>query len=109
MGLAAHLGILLDIPAIDCAKTPLVGGDPLVGNTRGDAAPLVHQGRQVGAALRTRTGVKPLYCSPGHRIDLKIALQWVLAACRGYRLPEPLRRAHIRANQLRSSRLRADL
>jgi deoxyribonuclease V len=108
MGLAAHIGILLDIPTIGCAKTPLVGGDPFVGNTRGDAAPLVHQGRQVGAALRTRTGVKPLYCSPGHRIDLKIALQWVLAACRGYRLPEPLRRAHIRANQLRSSGLRAD-
>jgi deoxyribonuclease V len=107
MGLAAHLGVILDIPAIGCAKTPLVGGDPFVGNTKGDSAPLLHHGRHVGAALRTRTGVKPLYCSPGHRIDLKIALKWVLEACRGYRLPEPLRRAHIRANQLRSSRERA--
>lgn len=105
MGLAAHLGVLLDIPAIGCAKTPLVGGDPIVGKTRGDSAPLVHQGKHVGASLRTRTGVKPLYCSPGHRIDLTNTLQWILSACRGYRLPEPLRRAHIRANQLRSSRV----
>ena len=104
MGLAAHLGLILDIPTIGCAKTSLVGGDPLVGNKKGDSAPLVHQGRHVGAALRTRTGVKPLYCSPGHRIDLKIALQLVLEACRGYRLPEPLRRAHIKANHIRSSR-----
>ena len=103
MGLAAHLGLLLDTPAIGCAKTPLVGGTPAVGNRRGDSAPLFYGGRQVGAALRTRPGVKPLYCSPGHRIDLTVALQLVLEACRGYRIPEPLRRAHIRANQLRSS------
>jgi deoxyribonuclease V len=107
MGLAAHLGVLLDIPAIGCAKTPLVGGDPFVGNTKGNAAPLLLQGIEVGAALRTRTGVKPLYCSPGHRIDLKITLTRVLEACRGYRLPEPLRCAHIRANQLRSAREKA--
>jgi deoxyribonuclease V len=108
MGLATHLGVLLDIPAIGCAKTPLVGGDPFVRNKRGNFAPLMHQGKHVGAALRTRTGVKPLYCSPGHRIDLTHTLQWVLAACRGYRLPEPLRRAHIRANQLRSYRARVN-
>jgi deoxyribonuclease V len=108
MGLAAHLGVMLDIPAIGCAKTPLVGGNPFVGNTKGDSVPLVHQGKHVGAALRTRTGVKPLYCSPGHRIDLTHTLQWVLAACRDYRIPEPLRRAHIRANQLRSSRARVN-
>lgn len=108
MGLAAHLGILLNIPAIGCAKTPLVGGNPFVGNTRGDSASLVYQGRNVGAAVRTRTGVKPLYCSPGHQIDLKNALWWVLAACRGYRLPEPLRRAHIKANYIRASRGRGE-
>lgn len=106
MGLATHLGLLLDIPAIGCAKTPLVGGNPLVGNMRGDSIPLFHQDRQVGAALRTRTGVKPIYVSSGHQIDLKTALQWVLETCRGYRLPEPLRRAHNRANQFRSSRKR---
>jgi deoxyribonuclease V len=108
MGLAAHLGVLLDIPSIGCAKTPLVGGAPFVENTKGNSAPLLHQGKKVGAALRTRTGVKPLYCSPGHRIDLTNTLQWVLSACRGYRIPEPLRRAHIRANQLRSSNARVN-
>ena len=107
MGLAAHLGLLLDTPAIGCAKTPLVGGTPAVGNRRGDSAPLFYGERQVGAALRTRPGVKPLYCSPGHRIDLTVALQLVLEACRGYRIPEPLRRAHIKANQLRSSQTSA--
>jgi deoxyribonuclease V len=108
MGLAAHLGVLLDIPAIGCAKTPLVGGDPFLENAKGNSTPLLHQGKEVGAALRTRTGVKPLYCSPGHRIDLLNTLRWVLRACRGCRLPEPLRWAHIRANQLRSSRERAN-
>jgi deoxyribonuclease V len=110
MGLAAHLGLLLDIPAIGCAKTSLVGGDPPVGMTRGDAAPLFHcpkdhfgQGHVVGAALRTRTGVRPVYVSPGHRMDITAATALVLQACRGYRIPEPLRKAHARANQLRSS------
>jgi deoxyribonuclease V len=103
MGLAAHLGLLLDTPAIGCAKNPLVGGTPAVGNMRGDFTSLFYQDREVGAALRTRPGVKPLYISPGHRIDLKIALQVVLEACRGYRIPEPLRKAHITVNHLRGS------
>jgi len=107
MGIAAHLGLLLDTPAIGCAKTPLVGGDPPLENRRGASAPLFYQERKVGAALKKRPGVKPLYCSPGHRIDLHVALQLVLEACRGYRIPEPLRKAHMRANQLRSSRTSA--
>jgi deoxyribonuclease V len=109
MGLAAHLGLLLDIPAIGCAKSPLVGGDPPVGSSRGATAPLFHwpkghlrQGHVVGAVLRTRTGVKPVYVSPGHRIDIKAACQLVLQACRGFRLTEPVRAAHARANHLRS-------
>jgi deoxyribonuclease V len=101
MGLAAHLGLLLDIPAIGCAKTSLVGGEPFVGDRRGDSAPLIYQGRKVGACLRTRHGVKPVFVSPGHLMDLRTALQWVLDCGRGFRIPEPLRKAHIRANQLR--------
>jgi deoxyribonuclease V len=101
MGLAAHLGVLLDTPSIGCAKSPLVGGDPPVGEKRGDYTPLIYKGKEVGVALRTRTGVRPLYVSPGHRIDLRTSVQWVLHACRIYRLPEPLRQAHIAANQLR--------
>ncbi|UCC66303.1 MAG: deoxyribonuclease V [Deltaproteobacteria bacterium] len=103
MGLASHLGVLLDIPSIGCAKSPLVGGDPVVGDKRGDHAPLLYQGREIGVALRTRVGVKPLYISPGHRIDLRTSIHWVLRACGSYRLPEPLRQAHIRANRLRSN------
>jgi len=103
MGLATHLGILLDVPSIGCAKTPLVGGEPVVGDAKGNHAPLIHRGEEVGVALRTRTGVKPLYVSPGHRIDLQTAMHWVLRACVKYRLPEPLRRAHIMANRLRTT------
>ncbi|MBW2039381.1 MAG: deoxyribonuclease V [Deltaproteobacteria bacterium] len=101
MGLAAHLGVLLNIPSIGCAKTPLVGGYPVVGGKKGDYAPLLYQEKKIGVALRTRVGVKPLYVSPGHRIDLRTSIHWVLQACRAYRLPEPLRQAHIRANQVR--------
>ncbi|RLB04526.1 MAG: deoxyribonuclease V [Deltaproteobacteria bacterium] len=103
MGLAAHLGVLLQVPTIGCAKTPLVGGEPPVGNRRGDYAPLIYKGKKVGVALRTREGVRPLYVSPGHRIDLEASIHWVLQACRGYRVPEPLRRAHIKANRIRST------
>ena len=102
MGIAAHLGVFLNTPAIGCAKTPLVGGEPIVGDTQGDHAPLLYHGHEVGVALRTRAGTKPLYVSLGHRIDLRTTIQWVLQACRGYRLPEPLRHAHIRANYIRS-------
>ncbi|MBN1253714.1 MAG: endonuclease V [Deltaproteobacteria bacterium] len=101
--MAAHLGLLLDTSAIGCAKNPLVGGTPAVGNMRGDFTSLFYQDREVGAALRTRPGVKPLYILPGHRIDLKFALQLVLETCRGYRIPVPLRKAHIAANHLRIS------
>lgn len=103
MGLAAHLGVLLDMPSIGCAKTPLVGGDPVVGEKRGDSAPLMYRGKKVGVALRTRVGVRPVYVSPGHRIDLKNSIRWVLQTCRVYRLPEPLRQAHIKATQIRSA------
>jgi len=103
MGLAAHLGVLLDIPSIGCAKSPLVGGDPPVGEKRGDYSPLIYKGNEVGVALRTRSGVRPLYVSPGHRIDIRTSIYLVLRACKIYRHPEPLRQAHIAANQLRSA------
>jgi deoxyribonuclease V len=115
MGLAAHLGLFLDISAIGCAKSSLIGRDPSVGSVRGDSTPLFHQGRAVGVSLRTRTGVKPVYVSAGHLtkgspswIDSKTAIELVLRACRGYRIPEPLRRAHVRANRLRSSNGRSE-
>ncbi|MFC1902043.1 deoxyribonuclease V [Chloroflexota bacterium] len=97
MGLASHLGLLLDTPAIGCAKSPLCGchGEP--GAEAGSYAWLVDGSEVIGAALRTRAGVKPVYVSIGHKIDLPAAIHWVLTCCRGYRLPEPTRLAHLAA------------
>lgn len=93
-GLASHVGLLLDVPAIGCAKSRLCGmaEEPTV--QAGSWSPLVDGAEVIGAVLRTRTGVKPLYVSIGHRVDLAAAIRWVLACCRGLRLPEPSRWAH---------------
>lgn len=95
LGLAAHLGLLLDLPTIGCAKSRLVGtlSEPL-GAERGAVAPLVDAGEEVGRAVRTRTGAKPVYVSVGHRIALECAVRWVLALAPRFRLPEPVRLAH---------------
>jgi len=103
LGLAAHLGLLLEIPSIGCAKTRLVGDEYMVGPAKGEWAPLRYKGNTVGATVRTRAGVRPLYVSPGHRIDLKRSVEWVLSACERYRLPEPVRRAHMMANRYRAA------
>mgnify|MGYP000008798160 CR=1 FL=1 len=101
MGLAAHLGLLLDRPSIGCAKSRLFGAEAEPGLPRGSLAPLVEGGRTVGMVVRTRTGVKPVYVSPGHRMDLETSVRMVLSLGRGYRIPEPLRRAHLFVNRLR--------
>lgn len=101
IGLAAHLGLILDRPAIGCAKSRLVGMHAPVGGKRGDWVGLIHHDRQVGAVLRTRDRIKPVFVSQGHRIGLKKAITLVLACCRGYRIPEPTRRAHLAVNRLR--------
>jgi deoxyribonuclease V len=93
-GLACHAGILFDRPSIGCAKSILVGAHGPLGDERGARADLVFQGRSVGAAVRTRDGVRPVYVSPGHRIDLDSAIDLVLATNAGFRLPEPVRLAH---------------
>ncbi|MHB1132935.1 MAG: deoxyribonuclease V [Chloroflexota bacterium] len=94
LGIAAHLGLLLERPTIGVAKSILVGKHEAVGPEVGARAPLVANGEVVGYALRTRVGVKPLYISVGHRLSLEAAVDWVLRCGRGYRLPEPTRRAH---------------
>ena len=101
LGLASHLGLFLDIPTIGCAKSVLVGEyaePPLV---RGSVSYLWYQGKKVGAVLRTRTGVKPIYVSCGHKISLETAVEIVLKCSPKYRVPEPLRRAHQAVNDLR--------
>ena len=101
MGIAAHLGILMNRPSIGCAKSRLGGAEAEPGLRQGRLAPLLEGGRTVGAIVRTRTGVKPLYVSPGHRMDLDTSVRIILSLCRGYRIPEPLRQAHMFVNRLR--------
>lgn len=93
-GIACHVGVWLDVPTIGSAKSLLVGRHGTLGMERGATAPLVDHGEVIGMAVRTRAGVKPLYVSIGHRIDLPTAVEFVLACCTRYRLPEPQRAAH---------------
>jgi deoxyribonuclease V len=102
LGIAAHLGVVLDVPAIGVAKSVLVGAeDPPLAEEAGAETPLVWRGERIGAALRTRRRANPLYVSVGHRVSLETAVAWVRRATAGYRLPEPTRRAHLAANALR--------
>ena len=103
MGLASHMGLILDLPSIGCAKKILVGKHEPVGNEVGDHEPIVYKDNTVGAALRTKLNVKPVFVSPGHRMDIPSAVEIVLKACRGYKLPEPTRQAHLSVNRFRES------
>ena len=93
-GLACHAGLLLDAPSIGCAKTRLVGEHRAVPDRRGASVPLRVDGEMVGAVVRTREGVTPVFVSPGHRADTPSAVELVLALAARYRLPEPQRLAH---------------
>ena len=92
-GLAAHLGVLTDLPSFGVGKTRLVGEWEPVGTERGDRSALVDAGETVGAVLRTRTGVKPVFVSVGHRMDLDTACALTLALTPRYRLPQTTRAA----------------
>jgi deoxyribonuclease V len=98
-GIACHLGVLLDRPTIGCAKSILVGHADEPGPNPGDWTPLVHRDEVIGAALRTRVKVKPVYISVGHRISLETAVSVIVACLGGYRLPEPTRLADRLASQ----------
>jgi deoxyribonuclease V len=103
IGLASHLGVLLDLPSVGCAKSRLAGEHDEPGLRRGDWTPLVLAGRPVGAVVRTRDGVKPLWVSPGHRIGIARSVRWTLAFCRT-RVPEPIRLAEQVVNRLKAGR-----
>jgi len=100
-GIASHVGVLLYVPSVGCAKSRLVGEHDEPGQEKGEWAPLRHEGEVVGAALRTRRRVKPVYVSVGHRADLSTAIALVLSLCTRYRLPDPARRAHQLTQELR--------
>ena len=103
IGLASHMGLVLDCPSIGCAKKILVGDYDPVGNEVGDHTPIIYKGNAVGAALRTRNNVKPVFISPGHKMDIPSAVEIALKTCRGYKLPEPTRQAHLSVNRARTS------
>lgn len=94
LGLACHLGILADLPAIGVAKTRLIGTHAAVPDSRFAQVPLCDGDEIIGTVLRTRPGVKPLYVSIGHRVDLPTAVHWVRQATTRFRLPETTRWAH---------------
>jgi len=93
-GIACHLGLLLDLPTLGVGKTRLIGEHEEPGPERGDWTALLDKGEIIGATLRTRPGVKPLYISGGHRVGLESAVRLTLACLTRYRLPETTRAAH---------------
>jgi deoxyribonuclease V len=100
-GFVCHVGLWLDLPCVGCAKSLLAGTHKEPGQKPGSLAPLVDRGEIVGSVVRTKLGVKPVFVSVGHKIDLPSAVRLVLRACQGYRLPEPTRQAHLHVNALR--------
>jgi len=94
LGIASHLGLLLDRPTIGVAKSRLVGAHDEPPPEKGGWMPLQDKGETIGAVLRTRRGVKPLYISPGHRISLETSMAFVMQCITRYRLPETTRWAH---------------
>lgn len=90
-GIACHLGVLTDLPSIGVAKKRLIGSRDEPGESRGAWVSLVHEGETVGAVLRSRAGVKPIYISCGHRVSLETAVRLVMKCTTRYRLPETTR------------------
>jgi deoxyribonuclease V len=97
-GIACHLGLATGIPAIGVGKTRLLGAHKPVRNRRGAWQPLLDGDECIGAVLRTRVDVKPVYVSIGHRVSLSTAIDYVLRCAPRYRLPETTRQAHRHAS-----------
>ena len=102
LGIASHVGLWMDLPAIGVAKSRLCGEHRPVGPRRGQKARLMLNGSQVGLALRTQDRVQPLYVSVGHHITLAEAAAWTLRAAPRFRLPEPTRRAHMLVTRIKT-------
>ncbi|MCP4712515.1 MAG: endonuclease V [Planctomycetes bacterium] len=102
-GLASHVGVLSGLITVGCAKSRLIGEYKEPAAEKGSVSDLLHNNQKIGEVLRTRNNVKPLFISPGHRIDFKTASQLILSLCPEYRQPLPIRAAHNFVNQLRIS------
>ena len=101
LGIASHVGVILNIPSIGCAKSRLVGTYKEPGFKKGNRSFLRHAGEIVGVVLRTRDDVNPLFVSPGNRIDIRSSTRIVLACCQKYRIPEPIRRADFLSQKIK--------
>ncbi len=101
LGLASHLGLLLQLPTIGCAKSRLWGESGELGREQGSACPLRSNGRQVGWVIRSRTGCRPVFVSPGHLVSLEESLTIVQSCLGPFRLPIPAREAHLWSNRWR--------
>lgn len=93
LGIASHIGVLLNIPTIGCAKSRLIGTYKKPKPKKGNYSSLLYEEEIVGAVVRTKDNVKPLFVSPGYRIEVQDSMEIVLACSQKYRIPEPLRRA----------------
>lgn len=103
-GLACHLGVLLDRPTVGCAKSRLIGEHKEPGRAAGSRVALVDEGKTIGAVVRTRAGVKPIYVSQGHRVSLRTAIELTLGVCDGFRVPRPTREADHYVERLKRER-----
>jgi deoxyribonuclease V len=101
MGIASFLGVVLGLPAIGSAKSRLIGDYDEPGPERGSMSPLLHHGERIGTVLRTRTGVRPLFISPGHLVTADEAVKIILRLAARYRLPEPQRAADAISRQIK--------
>jgi deoxyribonuclease V len=100
LGLATHLGIVLNTPTIGCAKSHLFGEFSLPNSSRGSYEYLFSKGEKIGIVLRTQNSIKPLFISPGHLVDIDDCRRFVLSSALKYRLPEPIRHAHQKAGSV---------
>lgn len=101
IGIASHIGVLLNIPTIGCAKSRLIGEYHEPDVVKGSSSHLIFKGKRVGTILRTRNHVKPVFVSPGHMTDIKTSVEIVMKCTSNYRLPEPLRRADYLSKRLK--------
>ncbi len=106
LGIASHIGVLLDIPSIGCAKSKLIGDYQEPDEKRGSFSYIYLNSEIVGVVLRTKNKTKPIFVSPGHLIDIKSSVEIVLKLTKNYRIPEPLRRAHYIANLYKDKSLK---
>lgn len=103
IGLATHMGIIMDLPSIGCAKSVLIGDYEPKEAEKGNYSPLTHNKELIAYALYTKKNCKPLFISIGHKVTLDFAKDFILSCVKSYKMPEPTRQAHIHSNKLRKS------